>query len=38
VIPGTGKVDHLVDNVGADHGRLPDSAQRRRLLRAIEAL
>jgi aryl-alcohol dehydrogenase-like predicted oxidoreductase len=38
VIPGTGKVDHLVDNVGAGHGRLPDSAQRRRLLRAVEAL
>lgn len=38
VIPGTGKVEHLVDNVGAGHGRLPDTAQRRRLLRAIEAL
>lgn len=37
-IPGTGKVEHLVDNVGAGHGRLPDTAQRRRLLRAIEAL
>jgi aryl-alcohol dehydrogenase-like predicted oxidoreductase len=38
VIPGTGKVEHLVDNVAAGHGRLPDSAQRRRLLRAVEAL
>jgi len=38
VIPGTGKVEHLIDNVGAGHGRLPDSAQRRRLLRAIQAL
>lgn len=38
VIPGTGKVEHLVDNVAAGRGRLPDSAQRQRLLRAIDAL
>ena len=38
VIPGTGKPEHLIDNVVAGRGRLPDAAQRRRMVRHVEAL
>jgi diketogulonate reductase-like aldo/keto reductase len=38
VIPGTGKVAHLQDNVQAGMGRLPDSRQRERMLRYIADL
>jgi aryl-alcohol dehydrogenase-like predicted oxidoreductase len=31
VIPGTGKVEFLVDNIGAARGRLPDAAMRKRI-------
>jgi aryl-alcohol dehydrogenase-like predicted oxidoreductase len=31
-IPGTSKVSHLLDNLGAAMGRLPDEKQRKRML------
>lgn len=36
-IPGTTKVDHLADNLGAARGRLPDSAMRQRIEREYDA-
>ncbi len=38
VIPGTGKVSHLRDNLKSGSGRLPDAQQRRRMVEAIEVL
>ena len=38
VIPGTGDPTHLVDNIGAMHGRLPDARERARMVSFIEAL
>lgn len=38
VIPGTGNPKHMIDNAAAGHGRLPDSAQRRRMVRHVESL
>jgi len=38
VIPGTGNAAHMADNLGAARGRLPDAAQRRRMVEFIEAL
>lgn len=38
VIPGTGKADHMRDNVGAGFGPLPDAAQRRRIAAWWDAL
>jgi len=37
-LPGTAKVDYLVDNLGAARGRLPDAAMRRRMERFIDGL
>jgi len=37
-IPASSKVHHLVDNMGAGTGRLPDSTMRKRMVRLIEAL
>ncbi len=37
-VPGTTKVDHLVDNLGAARGRLPDAAMRRRMEGFIDGL
>jgi len=31
VIPGTGNPQHMIDNLGAAHGRLPDAKQRERM-------
>ena len=31
VIPGTNKIEHMQDNLGAGRGRLPDAAQRQRM-------
>jgi aryl-alcohol dehydrogenase-like predicted oxidoreductase len=31
VIPGTGNSDHMIDNLGAARGRLPDAQQRERM-------
>ncbi len=37
-IPATGDPEHLVDNMGACRGRLPDEATRRRMVEVFEAL
>lgn len=37
VIPGTSSPDHLVDNLGAARGRLPDGTQRRRMIDLLES-
>ena len=37
-MPGTAKVEYLVDNLGAARGRLPDAATRRRMERFIDGL
>lgn len=37
-IPGTTKVEHLVDNLGASRGRMPDTAMRQRMERDFDAL
>jgi aryl-alcohol dehydrogenase-like predicted oxidoreductase len=31
VIPGTGNAEHMIDNLGAARGRLPDAAQREKM-------
>ena len=38
VIPGTGDAAHLIDNMGAMHGRLPDTKERAQMVAFIEAL
>jgi aryl-alcohol dehydrogenase-like predicted oxidoreductase len=38
VIPGTANAAHMTDNLGAARGRLPDAAQRRRMVEFVEAL
>lgn len=38
VIPATSKVDHLIDNMGAGTGRLPDAAQRARMRELVAGL
>lgn len=38
VIPGTRRVDHLRDNLGAGQGRLPDAAQRARMLAYLKSV
>jgi aryl-alcohol dehydrogenase-like predicted oxidoreductase len=37
-IPATSKVKHMVDNMGAGHGALPDAAARDRMVQFIEAV
>ncbi len=37
-VPGTAKVDYLLDNLGAAQGRLPDAATRRRMEEFIDKL
>jgi aryl-alcohol dehydrogenase-like predicted oxidoreductase len=37
-IPGTSNPAHMIDNLGAMRGRLPDAAQRRRMVELIESL
>jgi diketogulonate reductase-like aldo/keto reductase len=36
--PATSQVKHMVDNMGAARGRLPDEAMRRRMIARVEAL
>jgi aryl-alcohol dehydrogenase-like predicted oxidoreductase len=36
-MPGTAKVEYLLDNLGAARGRLPDAAMRRRMETFLEA-
>ncbi len=38
VIPGTGNPEHMQDNLGAGRGRLPDAAERRRMVDFIGSL
>ena len=38
VIPGTEKVEYLVDNLGAARGRLPDAAARKRIEAYLDSL
>lgn len=38
VIPATSRVDHVRENMAAGQGRLPDEAQRRRLIAWVERL
>lgn len=38
VIPGTGNLEHIADNLGAGRGRLPDAAQRARMVAFFEGL
>jgi aryl-alcohol dehydrogenase-like predicted oxidoreductase len=38
VIPGTNKAEHMIDNLGAGRGRLPDEAMRKRMVQFFEAL
>ena len=37
VIPGSGKVRHMADNLGAGKGRLPGAAQRKRMAALIQS-
>ncbi len=37
-IPATSKVDHMIDNMGAGFGRLPDAAARREMIAYYESL
>ena len=38
VIPGTSNAEHMADNLGASRGRLPDAAQRARMVAFFQAL
>jgi aryl-alcohol dehydrogenase-like predicted oxidoreductase len=38
VIPGTGDPKHMIDNLGAMRGRLPDAKERAKMISFIEAL
>jgi len=37
-IPATSRVDHMVENMGAARGRLPDAKMRRRMIQYVESL
>jgi diketogulonate reductase-like aldo/keto reductase len=37
-IPATSRVDHMIENMGALQGRLPDPAQRQRMIEYVRAL
>jgi len=38
IIPATSKLKHMVDNMAAGYGRLPDAQLRQRMIKTIEAL
>ena len=38
IIPATSKLKHMVDNMAAGYGRLPDMATRQRMIKYLEAL
>jgi len=38
VIPGTSDAAHMADNLGAMHGRLPDAAQRKRMVEFLQSI
>lgn len=37
-IPGTIQARHMIDNMGAARGRLPDAAMRKKMIAHIESL
>lgn len=37
-IPATSRVDHMLENMGAGYGRLPDQTMRQRMIQAFESL
>lgn len=37
-IPATSRVDHMLENMGAAYGRLPDAGIRKRMIRYVESL
>ncbi len=37
-IPATTRADHMRQNMGAAHGRLPDPDMRQRMIRYVEGL
>jgi aryl-alcohol dehydrogenase-like predicted oxidoreductase len=38
VIPGTDKAQHMIDNLGAGRGRMPDAKERERMAKYVESL
>ncbi len=38
VVPGTSKAQHMIDNLGAGRGRMPDAKQRERMIQYVESL
>jgi aryl-alcohol dehydrogenase-like predicted oxidoreductase len=38
VIPGTNKAEHMIDNLGAGRGRLPDAKQRAQMVQYLDSL
>jgi aryl-alcohol dehydrogenase-like predicted oxidoreductase len=38
VIPGTDKAEHVIDNLGAGRGRLPDGKERAKMVQYLESL
>ena len=38
VIPGTDKPQHMIDNLNAGRGRMPDAKQRERMIKFVESL
>jgi aryl-alcohol dehydrogenase-like predicted oxidoreductase len=34
-IPGTGRPEHMLDNIGAGFGRMPDAALRARMIDSL---
>ncbi|HXQ67450.1 MAG TPA: aldo/keto reductase, partial [Alphaproteobacteria bacterium] len=38
VIPGTADAAHMSDNLGAMRGRLPDAAERKRMVEFLQSL
>lgn len=38
VIPGTDKPEYMLDNLNAGRGRLPDAAQRKKMLEFFESV
>jgi aryl-alcohol dehydrogenase-like predicted oxidoreductase len=38
VIPATAKAEHMIDNLAAGRGRMPDAAMRQRMIAYVEQL
>jgi aryl-alcohol dehydrogenase-like predicted oxidoreductase len=38
VTPATSSASHMIDNMGAARGRLPDAAERKKMVQFIESL